>query len=232
MTYPNGAKKAFTLSYDDAVNQDKRFIDIINKYNLKCTFNVNSGLIDSKKVGDRNGVKITRMTTEDVLKVYEGHEVACHGLMHDRLTEDTYEEKVHEITQDKINLEKLFGREIPGMAYAYGKVDDESIEIMKNCGIKYGRTVIATHRFDLPKDLYNWETTCHHRVDEVFDLIEEYKNLDQDELSVFYLWGHTYEFDTDDNWDKIEKICQEISGLDDIWYCTNIELVNFLESNK
>ena len=36
--------KALTFSYDDGVTQDKRLIKILNKYGLKCTFNINSGL--------------------------------------------------------------------------------------------------------------------------------------------------------------------------------------------
>jgi len=35
--------KAVTFSYDDGVEQDKRLIQLLNKYNLKCTFNLNSG---------------------------------------------------------------------------------------------------------------------------------------------------------------------------------------------
>ena len=38
----NGKNKAFTFSFDDGVLQDIRFIELINKYGLKCTFNLNS----------------------------------------------------------------------------------------------------------------------------------------------------------------------------------------------
>ena len=35
-------KKAVTFSYDDGVTQDIRLIELLNKYHLKCTFNLNS----------------------------------------------------------------------------------------------------------------------------------------------------------------------------------------------
>ena len=41
----NGKMKALTFSYDDGVTQDKRLIEMFNKYDLKCTFNLNSELL-------------------------------------------------------------------------------------------------------------------------------------------------------------------------------------------
>ncbi len=40
----NGKRKAVTFSYDDGVTQDIRLIELFDKYNLKCTFNLNSEL--------------------------------------------------------------------------------------------------------------------------------------------------------------------------------------------
>ena len=34
--------KALTFSYDDGVEQDRRLVELFNKNNLKCTFNLNS----------------------------------------------------------------------------------------------------------------------------------------------------------------------------------------------
>ncbi len=38
-------KKILTLSFDDGITQDERFIEILNKYAIKCTFNINSSLL-------------------------------------------------------------------------------------------------------------------------------------------------------------------------------------------
>ena len=42
MRFPGFLGKALTLSYDDGVWADKRFIETINRGGLKCTFNINS----------------------------------------------------------------------------------------------------------------------------------------------------------------------------------------------
>ena len=44
----NGKNKAVTFSYDDGIEQDKRLVDIFNTYGLKCTFNLNSGIMNEK----------------------------------------------------------------------------------------------------------------------------------------------------------------------------------------
>ena len=43
-----GKKKAITFSYDDGVLQDRRLVEILNKYGLKATFNINSELLGTK----------------------------------------------------------------------------------------------------------------------------------------------------------------------------------------
>jgi hypothetical protein len=35
------------------------------------------------------------------------------------------------------------------------------------------------------------------------------------------LWGHSYAFETDDNWNIIEDFCRLMEGHDDIYYATN-----------
>jgi hypothetical protein len=47
---------------------------------------------------------------------------------------------------------------------------------------------------------------------------------------MFYVWGHSFEFDDDDNWNIIEDFAEFIGGRDDIWYATNIEIVDYNEA--
>ena len=49
---------------------------------------------------------------------------------------------------------------------------------------------------------------------------------------LFYIWGHSYEFDRNDNWDRIEEICEKLGGREDIWYATNIEIYECVEAYK
>jgi hypothetical protein len=47
---------------------------------------------------------------------------------------------------------------------------------------------------------------------------------------LFYLWGHSYEFERDKNWDVIEAFFEKVSGREDVWYATNIEIFQYIEA--
>ena len=44
---------------------------------------------------------------------------------------------------------------------------------------------------------------------------------------LYYMWGHGFEFERDDNWHVIENFCEYIGGKDDIWYATNGEIYEY-----
>lgn len=45
------AKKYFTLSFDDGLEQEKRLLCLMRKYGLKGTFNLNAGLSSAGMAG-------------------------------------------------------------------------------------------------------------------------------------------------------------------------------------
>lgn len=227
----NGKNKALTFSYDDGVSQDVRMIEILNKYNLKCTFNLNSGLFGKKENLIREGVPVTHNIVEakDVRALYEGHEVAVHTLTHPDLTKLSDEDIIREVEEDRIKLSELVGYEVVGMAYPFGGCNERVANILRDkTGVKYSRAVSVTHSFEPYEDLYIYKGTLYHHGhwDELFKLGEEFLNLKTDTPKVFYIWGHAYEFDiAPDAWEKLEKFCQMMSGKDDIFYGTNKEIL-------
>ncbi len=215
-------KKYFTLSYDDGVQQDRRFLEILNRYGLKCTFNLNSGLMPDSPDPDHR-----RVALSEVKELYKGHEIATHGLLHPHYHDKTYEEIVADIKPDIENLTALLGYPALGHAYPFGDFNDTVVKAMGDCGIRYARTTVSTLSFAVPENPLTLHPTCHHRQREVFDLIDKFiaaEPTDGDLL--FYLWGHTYEFDNNtefNSWEHIEKLCRLISGKDDIEYVTNMQ---------
>lgn len=227
--YPGGKKKAFTMSYDDGVRQDIAFLYIINKYGLKCTFNLSSGRFSSS--GMWTSVPTNRLSEEISKTLYCGHEIAVHSLTHPNLTKLSKEDIMKEIKEDKENLSRIAGYPVRGMAYPMGAYNDEIIECLKECGIVYARTVKSTYSFELPENLLTLHPTCKHTAENVFTLLEEFKNTDT-ELALFYLWGHSYEFDTDNNWYLLEDIAKKAVEVHDCWFATNIDIIDYLEAMK
>ena len=228
----SGRLKAVTFSYDDGVVQDIRLINLLNKYNLKCTFNINSELLGKTGILERVGMPIAhyKIHPEDLKKVYECHEVAVHTLTHPNLTQQTEDEIVRQVEEDRKNLEKLVGYDVVGMAYPCGGVnnDDRVATIIKeNTKIKYCRTITSNNSFDVQENLYRFNPTVYHLdFEKMMELGKKFIDLKPDKPQIFYIWGHSYEMDYDsENWVKLEEFFKLISNRDDIFYGNNTEVL-------
>ena len=234
MKFPNGLQKAVTLSYDDGVQQDRRFMEIIDKHGLKCTFNINSGVFASEGKVYPEGTIHRRMSQSECVALYSnsGHEVAVHALTHPHLEFMTQPAVAYEIVEDRKNLEELFGGVVRGMAYPYGTYNDAVVDALRTCGIAYSRTTKSTGTFDIPTDWLRLNPTCHHRDSSLFELVDKFFGERRVENSpwLFYIWGHTYEFDEHNNWELIEQLAEKLGGHDDVWYATNIEVYDYVEA--
>ncbi len=228
LRFPDFKSKALTLSYDDGVIYDRKMVEILNKYGIKSTFNICSGLLGK---GERY------ISEQEVSELYKGHEVAVHTLTHPLLTNLSTAEAANEILEDRKNIEAITGKIVNGMAYPFGLSNTENeVQIAKMCGIKYARTTLNTHNFELPKDFLRWNATCQHNDGAIKNLISRFLEPVEDSNSwrakakLFYIWGHSYEFNDQNNWELLEEICQSLAGKNDIWYATNGEIQKYVEA--
>lgn len=235
MRFPGGLHKALTLSYDDGVETDIRLIDIMKKHGLKGTFNLNSGIFAPEGTTYPAGQAQRRMSLSGILSTFTdcGMEVAVHGYTHPFLEQMPASSATLEVVRDRERLEELFGGIIRGMAYPYGTYNDTVIDVLRNCGIAYSRTTKTTEKFSIPTEFLAWDPTCHHNNPRLFELADKFvasKAARAPEL--FYLWGHSYEFDGRNNWDIIETFAEKTGGHDDIWYATNIEIADYVTAYR
>lgn len=226
--FPEGKDRALTFSYDDGVIQDKRMVALLDRYGMKGTFNLNSGCFRKK-----DGPKDRRMTEREIVELFGNsqHEVACHGVTHPYLETLPTAEAVCEVLEDRRNLERLFGKPIRGMAYPFGTYNERVINVLRDCGIVYSRTVSSTEKFELPSDWFRLPATCHHNNPRLMELARQFAELDlrYKNAKLFYLWGHTYEFDEKDNWNVIEEFTDFMAQkADTVWYATNMEIYDYL----
>lgn len=221
--------KTVTFSYDDGVTQDQRLADLFHKYDMKCTFNLNSDLGGKCALLNYQGTSFThaRFQPEEFPRVYAGHEVAVHTLTHPHLNQLSDEDIVREVEQDRLRLSDIMGYEVEGMAYPYGdgSVDERVVELIrKNTGVRYSRLTGPTFDFEPQADLLSFRPTIRHGDwEKLFELGRAFIDLETDSPKLFYIWGHSYEFDRDNSWDKFEEFLKLISHRDDIRYCTNAE---------
>ena len=187
--FPGGKHKVLTMSYDDGKLEDRRLISIFNKYGIKGTFHLNSGLEMD-----------TRIPTSEYQELYKGHEVSCHTLTHPTIARCSYSKEI--------------------------------INALPSLGIRYARTVTSTMSFAMPENFLEWNPTCHHNKN-LLELGQQFVDLFKKQyLYMMYVWGHSYEFTNQNNWELMEDFCKLVGGRDDIWYATNIEIVDYLDAAK
>ena len=219
--YPGYRDKAVTLSYDDGSKYDEKLIGILNKYGMKATFNIcDDGKHDM-------GYK---------KEWYAGHEIASHSYKHPRMyveSETSKETCLDAISRGKILCDEIFGEgTCNGFVWPYRRPDNRSdfpeliAEVKKY--YKYCRPISTNDNLDFPKDWYNWEPTCHHN--DVNKYLLKFLESDDSEipkLKLLYVWGHSLDFENNNNWDLIENFSKVMSERDDVWKATNIEVYNY-----
>ncbi len=220
--FPEGKDKALTFSYDDAQIYDRRLVSIFDRYGMKATFHLNSGILDTEGF----------ITGQEVKELYGNHEVACHGVTHPFFNELAQGQTVQEILEDRRVLEAYADRIVRGFSYPFGEYNDRLIETAGSLGIVYARTVEDKMNFNLPADFMRWHPTCHH--DKVTDeMIDDFMNPPEyRDLALFYIWGHSFEFERENNWEHICHVCEALQGRSDVWYATNMEIYEYVTAMR
>lgn len=236
MRFPEGKKKALTFSYDDGTVHDRRLVALLNRYGVKGTFNLNSGVFSAREELDVDGVltDFSKIDAKEVKELYAGHEVASHTLTHPAITNLPPNMAASEVLKDRRNLEELTGKLVRGFAYPFGAYNEMAEEILEACGMEYARTVLSTNAFSLPQDFLEWHPTCHHDAENLMELLQEFcKGERQYEPWVFYLWGHSYEFAGKDNWQVLEKFLDYVKRYEaEIWFASNLEIVDYVKAYR
>ena len=217
--------KIVSLSFDDGTIYDKRFIDLLNKYGLKATFNLNSGL--DNFIWYYEDKPIRRLNLEESKDIYNGHEVASHSLTHPYFSSLDEKRQIQEVEEDILNLEKIFSRKIEGFAFPFIDQTEANIQVVKNnIDLKYIRCSIFTEKI-LPKDRYHVGINALYDDKDIYEKLERYKSNILPN-SLFVIAGHSYEFEVKNDWEKIEKLLKYLKENDDLLVLPLIDAVKLL----
>ena len=195
--------KIVSLSFDDGTVYDLRFIELLNKYDLKATLNLNSELKDFVWFYEDKAIK--RLDLEQVKDFYNGHEVASHSLTHPYFSSLSKEESIRQVSEDIKNLSELFKYKISGFAFPFHDQSEENIQTIKNnIDLKYIRYSHLDYS-PIHKDRYHIHINALYDDKIIYEKLLEFKNDKRDNL-LFVIAGHSYEFEMKNDWDKIEKL--------------------------
>lgn len=232
MRFPQGKFKALTFSYDDGVKADLHLLTIFERYGLKGTFNINSKLFDCACWHDRMDEEATYNAFAN-----SGQEIALHGARHIFMDKVPLPEAIKEVVDNRAYLEEKFERIVRGMAYAYNGFNGQIKDVLAKLGVAYARTTADTHSFSIPQDWLELNPTCHHRDPEFGAIADKFftqspaNEFKHREPWLFFVWGHSYEFDDDNNWEVIENVAKRAKAQsDEIWFATNMEIYEYVQA--
>ncbi len=217
--FPGGKNKALTFSYDDGQIHDRRLVEIFNRHELRGTFHLNAGILDRENF----------LAKAEIRELFENHEVSAHSVTHPFLDRIHPTRAIQELLEDRHQLEELVGYPVRGMSYPFGAYNETIVSLLPQLGIHYSRTTQSTNQFVCPGNFHLWHPTAHHKHDLMLKL-ESFRNVNSHLRwpALFYVWGHSFEFARENNWDLIENFAKEVAKDSSIWYATNIEICDYL----
>ncbi len=217
--------KIVSLSFDDGTVYDVRFIELLNKYNLRATLNLNSGLKDF--VWYYGDTPIKRLDLMKVKDIYAGHEVASHSLTHPYFSSLTYEEIEKEVCKDIRNLTDIFGHRVNGFAFPFHDQTEENIQSVSKCAdLKYIRFSYLIDNCT-PADRYHIPINALYDDPDIYEKLSAFSHC-AEENALFVIAGHSYEFEVKDDWQKIEKLLSYLSETEELTVLPLADAVDIL----
>lgn len=216
--------KYFIFSIDDGTIYDREVIAIFNRYQISATFNLNSGLQDFVWYKDNKPVR--RLSLYENTSLYDGHEIASHSCTHPYMTMCPEDIAYQEVEQDVEDLSLLFHKDITTFAFPFEDFDERTISIVRRIpSISVIRISELDTSYKFPKDLFHVKITSWD-IDDALNKVEEFIKDKNAELFVFV--AHSYDFEFDQTYDKLEKLCQIVTKEKDIKIITMNELTKII----
>jgi glycosyltransferase involved in cell wall biosynthesis len=230
-------KKIFvTTSWDDGHKLDKKLADLLLRYNIKGTFYISPKNSEFKEAD--------LLTGNEIIELSKNFEIGGHTLTHPVLSRLEDDVSKSEIIEGKKYLENLTGKEVTSFCYPRGDFSNTHIKILKEAGFRLARTV-KRFSFNAGSNLYQIPTTIHaykHKSD-VYSIlklvgfkkfIKAYQNWDYFAIElfesikktggVFHLWGHSWEIESNNDWERLENVLKHISNVENVEYIDNSQL--------
>lgn len=204
--------KYFVFSIDDGTIFDEMTVSLFNKYGVRVTYNLNSGL--DNYVWYKGDIPITRLVLKDNVSLYKNHEIASHTLYHPYLESCSDEEVIRQVNEDVANLERIFQRKVVSFATPFHTSGEREVSLIReNTQIRNIRLSQIDETFKLPEDPYHFKITALD-INRALYLFNDF--IKDNTAQIFIYAGHSYDFYVDNSFDKLEELLKKITQQDDI----------------
>ena len=216
--YPGGLVHALCLSWDDGQEYDRRLVGILDGHGIPATFHLVSAMIDH---GDQ---RFRFVVPDEIATLYARHEVAAHCRHHASAQWSHPERWIADLLDDRRRLEALSGRLVRGAAWPGGAAVGGLDRVMSGIGIDWCRTV-GSGNTSIPDDgrWHHWDPTCTWAEAET-RLAPFLANRGG---GVFMAWGHSYELERDDGWNRVDRLATAWAAAK-AWRATCGEIYDYI----
>ena len=239
----------FTTSWDDGHPLDLKLAELLRRYNVPATFYI-----------PINNPERECMNPQEIREIAQEFDIGGHSYTHMKLTRMSPDEVKREITSGKERLEEIIGRKLISFCYPWGHFNGRIIDITRGAGFIGARTVQLFARN--PRDPFRVGTMVYagdlwfpayikHAVaslDSALSLFLLKDNLyfrHWDRIAVetlrfiienggvWHLWGHSWEIDKNNDWQKLEAVLMEIGRLaGEAWKADNSQLMRMCTGKR
>lgn len=205
----NHTRMTVVQCWDDGVTTDVPLMEVLRRHGAKATFNLNAGLHETqRKFGWMyEGAEVSRLALGELRSAYEGFTIANHALTHPFLDRIPLADAKREIHEGRERLQQIFQAPVSGFAYPFGTYNVAVMDLLREEGHVYARTVEMVERAYPPKDAMAFHPNCHFLASDFWDRYEAARAC-----GVFYFWGHSYEIMNDTMWQAFDAQIARISA--------------------
>jgi hypothetical protein len=214
--FPNGATMAAVLSWDDGIPQDKPAAELMHRHGWRASFFFN-----------RKSPMVERWKELEDL----GMEVASHSWSHPFYPLQSPERCRDESVLMRLFLESKVGHPVISFAYpfnygpAYDSRGDYVLRSQQEAGYLSGRsTMNGPLALDALGEPLAMKTDAHFLAGR--KVIEAaWNRAASTPRGVFYVWGHTYEIVSKQDWAAFEAFLKSYGRRPNVWYASQGDLM-------
>jgi peptidoglycan-N-acetylglucosamine deacetylase len=234
-TEPGGV--LVTTSWDDGHILDRKLAGLLDDYGLRGTFYVAPRNIELPPWD--------RLRSRDLQALARHFEIGGHTSTHLRLTTLPDAAARREIVEGKDDLEQVIGASLRSFCYPGGQYRRRHSAMVREAGFDLARTARRGVTGRSPR--YETHTTVHayrHLVDgpaalrlaggNLSNARQMFWNWDVFAMTmfdqvltgggIFHLWGHSWEIEQNDDWQRLERVMRYIGNRPDVKYVDNGDL--------
>jgi peptidoglycan-N-acetylglucosamine deacetylase len=228
-----------TTSWDDGHVLDLKLAKLLTKHGIKGTFYISPQNCQFNKAD--------LLSNDNVIELSKDFEIGAHTMTHLNLKAINADKARAEIEDSKKHLEGIVGKTVVSFCYPCGAYTTLNTDQVKAAGFKLARTTktfalkpktlpfetpTSVHVYNHFSDIWKILSFVKFNLADFFSLYLHWDRLairmfDHAMLNggVFHVWGHSWEIDKNNNWEKLDRVLKYIAQRKGVTYCTNGGLV-------